>query len=205
MFRVLAMFSVLVATVSWADADPKFVKIRDQAEAIEGLGNFLDKYIGDCGTGISADADCKKNTETFRNLANNKKFYMIITEDSVSSLQMGTYNPGDQSFTLNLTPFFAASNSAITSGAPTRTDANGNPIMSFITIKGMTPEGGNASSINRAVTMKTLRLQVVFTPQGIWTLPKKGGGKMVGVKSRIDAVMVTVGRTGEQVGLYLAK
>lgn len=201
MFRGLAFLAVTTATVAWADVDPKFAKLRDSAEAIEGLGNFLDKYVGDCGT----DLDCKKNTETFRSAANGKKFYMIITEDSVSNLQMGTYDPGQQTFTMNLTPFFPASNSAITGGAPSRTDANGNPIMPFMTIKGIVAEGGNAQSVARMISMKTLRLQIVFTPQGLWTLPKKGGGKITGVKARIDAVLVTVGRTGEQVGLYLGK
>jgi hypothetical protein len=201
MFRALAYGALFIAGVAWADVDPKFAKLRDSAEAIEGLGNFLDKYVGDCGT----DADCKRNTETFRSAANGKKFYMIITEDSVSNLQMGTYNPGDQTFTMNLTPFFPASSSAITGGAPSRTDGNGNPIMPFMTIKGTVPEGGNAQSVARMISMKTLRLQIVFTPQGLWTLPKKGGGKITGVKARIDALLVTVGRTGEQIGLYVAK
>jgi hypothetical protein len=201
MFRALALSSLILALPALADVDPRFAKLRDQAEAIEGLGAFLDKYVGDCGT----DADCKRNTDVFRSAANGKKFYMIITEDSVNNLQMGTYDPGDQTFTLNLTPFFPASNSAITQGAPSRTDANGNPVMSFLTLKGTVPEGGNASTISRMVNMKTLRLQVVFSPQGLWSLPKKGGGKITGVKAKIDAVLVTVGRTGEQVALYTAR
>ena len=202
MFRALAFTTVLLASgLGWADVDPKFAKLRDSAEALEGLGNFLDKYVGDCGT----DVDCKKNTETFRSAANGKKFYMIIGEESVNNLQMGSYDPGAQEFTLNLTPFFPASSSALTGGAPSRTDANGNPVMPFMAIKGAVSEGGNAQSVARMVSMKTLRLQVVFTPQGLWTLPKKGGGKLVGVKTRIDGILVTVGRTGEVVGMYLAK
>jgi hypothetical protein len=201
MFRGVAFVGVLIAGVASADVDPKFAKLRDSAEAIEGLGNFLDKYVGDCGN----DVECKKNTETFRTAANGKKFYMIITEDSVNTLQMGSYDPGSQTFVLNLTPFFPASGSAVTGGAPSRTDANGNPVMPFMALKGEVAEGGNASSVARMVQMKTLRLQVVFTPQGLWSLPKKGGGKLIGVKAHIDGVLVTVGRTGEQVALYTAK
>jgi hypothetical protein len=201
MFRTFIGLSLVVASVASADADPKFAKLRDQAEALQGLGAFLDKYVGDCGT----DAECKKNTETFRSAANGKKFYMIITEESVTNLSMGNYDPGSQSFTLNLTPIFTASNSALTQGAPSKTDANGNPVMPYMTIKGEVAEGGNHEAIQRAVNSKSLRLQVVFTPQSLWTLPKKGGGKIIGVRSRIDAVLVTVGRTGDQVALYLAK
>src|ERR1043165_3384315 len=108
MFRALAFASVMMAGLAWADVDAKFAKLRDSAEALEGLGSFLDKYVGDCGT----DVECKKNTGVFRSAANGKKFYMIITEDSVNNLQMGSYDPGEQSFSLNLTPFFPASNSA---------------------------------------------------------------------------------------------
>lgn len=201
MFRRLAFAMAIIPLVAAADVDPKFAKLRDSAEAIEGLGNFLDKYVGDCGT----DADCKKNTEVFRSAANGKKFYMIITEDSVNTLQMGSYDPGAQTFTLNFTPFFPASSSAVTGGAPSRTDANGNPVLPFMTVKGVVSEGGNAQTVARMVAMKTLRLQVVFSPQGLWSLPKKGGGKIIGVKAHIDGILVTVGRTGEQVGLYLAK
>jgi hypothetical protein len=201
MFRALVALTFVASSLAWGDADPRFVKIRDAAEPVEGLGSFLDKYVGDCGT----DADCKKNTETFRTVANGKKFYMIVSEESVTNLTMGSYDPGSQTFTLNLTPFFPASNSAVTAGAPSRTDANGNPVMPFLQIKGAVTEGRNESSIARAVAMKVLRLQVVFTPQGLWTLPKKGGGKITGVKAHIDAILVTVGRTGETIGLYLPK
>jgi hypothetical protein len=201
MFRALVALSLAVGGLAWGDAEPRFEKVKGDAEALQGLGSFLDKYVGDCGT----DAECKKNTETFRTAANGKKFYMIISEEAVSNLTMGRYDPGSGEFSLNLTPFFPASNSAVTQGAPSHTDANGNPVMPFMTIKGQVPEGKNEQSISRAVAMKVLRLQVVFTPQGLWSLPKKGGGKIVGVKSRIDAVLVTVGRTGETIGLYVAK
>ena len=201
MFRAFVFASVVLGSMAWADVDAKFAKLRDNAEAIEGLGSFLDKYVGDCGT----DGECKKNTEVFRNAANGKKFYMIITEDSVNNLQMGSYDPGEQSFSMNLTPFFPASNSAVTGGAPSRTDANGNPVMPFMTIKGTVSEGGNAQTVARMISMKTLRLQVIFSPQGLWSLSKKGGGKITGVKAKIEAILVTVGRTGEQVGLYTAR
>jgi hypothetical protein len=199
MFRAFVLSSLICSTVVLADVDPKFAKLRDSAEAIEGLGSFLDKYVGDCGT----DAECKKNTEVFRQAANGKKFYMIITEDSVNTLQMGSYDPRGQTFNLNFTPFFPASNSAITGGAPSHTDANGNPVLPFMTLKGTVSEGGNASTVQRMIAMKTLRLQVVFSPQGLWSLPKKGG-KIVGVKARIEAVLVSIGRTGEQIALYTA-
>ena len=41
-------------------------------------------------------------------------------------------------------------------------------------------------------------------PQGN-ALPKKGGGKLSGVKAKVEAILLTVGRTGEVLGLWTAK
>jgi hypothetical protein len=46
-------------------------------------------------------------------------------------------------------------------------------------------------------------VQVVFTPLDIWSLNKPGGGKIFGVSSRIEAILLTDGRTGYELGLWL--
>lgn len=195
----------LLPALALADVDPKFAKLRDAAEPVGGLGQFLENYAGDCLSDAMGGTECKQKAAAFRQKATGKKYFMIITEDAASMIQMGTYNPSAGEFTLNVTPFFAAAGSALTQGAPTRSDANGNPVLPYIKVGGTVPEGGNASSVSRWVSMRALRLQVVFTPQGLWTLPKKGGGKTTGVKAKIDSMLITVGRTGEQVGLWMGK
>ncbi len=50
-----------------------------------------------------------------------------------------------------------------------------------------------------------MKLHVIFTPQGLWALSKKGGGTMHGVKAHIDAVLVTVGRTGDEIAIWINK
>jgi len=93
----------------------------------------------------------------------------------------------------------------VSHGAPSKTDANGNPIMPFLPITGPIPQLGNMTMITRMLNSRQLRVQVVFTPQGLWTLPKKGGGKITGVKTRFDAVLITVGRSGDQIALWVNK
>lgn len=203
--RWIISMAVLVPVLAWADADPKFTKLRDQAEALASLDGFVEKYVGNCGSALMGGAECEKNAEIFRRGATNKKFYMIITEDSAGVLQMGEVNVGEGTLVLNLTPFFAGSSSAITHGAPSKTDANGNPVLPFLRIPSVLPEGWNPGMMARQVQAKALRLQIVFTPQGLWTLPKKGGGTIKGIKAKFDAVLVSVGRTGEQVGLLITK
>lgn len=205
MFRAFVIAALVVPAVAAADVDPRFAKLRDSADSLASLGAFLDKYVGDCGPISEGGSECAKNAETFRKAANGHKFYMILTEDSTSVLSMGGFNPQGGEVTFNLTPFFPGSNSAITHGAPSKTDANGNPVLPFITFKGTLPDTWNVQMMQRQVQARQMRLQVVFTPSGLWELPKKGGGKIRGVKVKLEAVLVTVGRTGDQVALWLNK
>jgi Family of unknown function (DUF6066) len=205
LFRTFVLSAVIFSTAAFADADPKFTALRDQAENIASLGNFLEKYVGNCDSVLQGGGDCIKSAEAYRKGATGKKFYMIVLEQDADMLSMGPYNPNGNEFTINMTPFFPAANSALTHGAPTKTDANGNPVMPFLQIKGPIPELGNVSEISRAISSRQLRLQIVFTPLGLWELPKKGGGKIKGVKGRLDAVYVTLGRTGMKLALWINK
>lgn len=203
--RLLPLLITLFSGLALADADQRFVKLRDQAEAMGAMSAFIEKYVGDCASKMLGGSECERNAEVFRQGATGKKFYMIVTEETSAVLQMGEVKVKNGEFVLNLTPFFAASGSAITHGQPSKTDADGNPVLPFIRIESQLPENWNPAMMARQVQGQALRLQIVFTPQGVWTLPKKGGGTMKGVKAKFEAVLVTVGRTGDQVGLWLGK
>lgn len=202
--KSLIALMTLVSSLAQADADPRFAKLRDSAEAMGSVSAFVDKYVGDCASKMMGGGDCERNAEVFRQGATGKKYYMIITEETARVLQMGEVRR-DGTFVLNVVPFFAASNSAITQGAPAKVDGDGNPVLPFIRVEGTFPDGWNPAMMTRQVSSQALRLQVVFTPLGVWSLPKKGGGSMKGVKARFDAIRVTVGRTGDEVGLWLGK
>ena len=203
--RVAAVAVVLVAAAAMADVDAKFAKLRDDADPIPSLGSFVGKYVGDCPAAIVGGKECASNADQFRKSVTGKKYYMIVTEDSAAMLSMSEMNVREGTFTLNLTPFFAADNFALSHGAPSHTDAQGNPVMSFIRVPSKLPDAWNPGMMDRQVTAKALRVQIVFTPLGIWSLPKKGGGTIKGVKARFDGVLVQVGRTGETVGVWTSK
>lgn len=201
--RYISLMIGVLSTAAWGDTDVKFAKLRDSAEALTSLTSFVEHFVGACGPAIMGGAECEKKAEIFRKSAIGKKFYMIVVEDSTSVLQMGEATPSG--FILNLTPFFAASDSALTHGAPPKTDANGNPVMPYVRIEGTLPEGWNMALMGRQVQAHALRMQIVFTVQGLWSLPKKGGGTIKGVKARFEGIVVQVGRSGELVGTWFAK
>ncbi|WP_404362530.1 DUF6066 family protein [Corallococcus coralloides] len=203
MNRILAAaFALLVPTLALADVDSRFAKLRDESEPLGGLGAFLEKYVGECD-GALVDPQCKQQAEAFRKKYTGKRLYMIITEDDAGMLSPGDFNPGTNEYTINITPFFSGGKYGLSHGAPKKTDAQGNPVMNYLTVSGTAPDMWNGGTFNRMFMARGVRAQVVFTPQSVWTLPKKGGGKTYGVNARIEAVLVTEGRTGNQLGLWL--
>ncbi len=200
---IILAVGLLASSAAWADTDARFAKLRDNAEALTSLAGFVEHYVGSCGPAVTGGAECEKNAEVFRKGATGKKYYMIVVEESTAVLQMG--EAIEDGFILNLTPFFAASNSALTHGAPSKTDPNGNPIMPYLRIESTLPEGWNMGMMGRQVQAHAMRMQIVFTVQGMWSLPKKGGGTIKGVKTKFEGVVVQVGRTGELVGTWFNK
>ena len=197
-----AAVALLLPALALADVDPRFAKLRDESEPLGGLGAFLEKYIGAC-EGALVDPQCKSQAEAFRKKYQGKRLYMIVTEDDATMLAPGPYSPGTGEYTINITPFFPGGRYALTHGAPKKTDASGNPLLPYLTVTGTLPEGWNGQMFSRMFSMRGMRVQVVFTPQGVWSLPKKGGGKNHGVTARIEGLLVSEGRTGGQMGLWL--
>jgi hypothetical protein len=202
---ILAAAVLLLPSLALADADPRFARLRDQAEPLGGLTIFLEKYVGEC-SGLFAGSSCRSEAEAFRKQYTGKKLYMIIGEDVATMLSPGPYQPGTGNYTIFVTPFFPASPYALTQGVPTQTDTAGNPLLPLLRIYGTTPEGWNASNLLRLFSTRQIRVQMVFTPQHVWSLPrKKGGGKLYGVGARIEGLLLTHARTGELLGRWFAE
>jgi len=195
---------LLAALPAAADVEPAFVKLRDAATPVEGLGAFLDRYIGECSDAF-AGSECQANAKAFRAQATGKMYYMIVSEDSLNMLAPGPFGVGRGEFSVNVTPFFPADGYAVTHGAPKRLDEFGNPVLPYINVKGAMQEGWNSGSVPRILGMRQLRMQVVFTPEDVWSLSKKGGGKIFGVRARVHALRITFGRTGRLFALWLEK
>lgn len=202
--RTAILAFLLIPLLAFADSDAKFAALRDKASPLDGsLASFLDRYIGECGDLFEGQA-CKKNSQAYREKMNGKKYYVIVPEDAATMLQAGPYNPAEDEYTVLVTPFFPGGGYALTQGAPRKVDRQGNPVLPLIVLHGKLPEGWDLMSFKGLFRRRELRVQLVFTPQGVWSLPKKGGGKMYGVKAKIEGLLVTYARTGNPVASYYA-
>lgn len=203
--RTAILALILVPLLAHADVDPKFAKVRDSASQLDGsLASFLDRFIGECNDVLEGQS-CKQNAAAYRQKMVGKKYYVIIPEDSATMLRAGPYDPATDEYTVLVTPFFPAGGYALTQGQPRKLDAQGNPVLPLIVLHGKLPEGWDPMSFQRLFRNRELRVQLVFSPQGVWAMPKRGGGKLYGVKSKLEAMLITYSRTGDPVATYYAR
>ncbi|WNG48153.1 hypothetical protein F0U60_31465 [Archangium minus] len=204
MRRLFLTALLLLPALALADVDPRFARLRDQAEPLGSLSTFLDKYIGEC-SGLFTRPSCRGDAEEFRKKYENKRLYMIVGEQAASMLSPGPYQPGSGNYVIQLTPYFSGDAYALTQGIPTQVDSAGNPLLPSMRITGTTREGWGATDFLRLFSAQRIRAQIIFTPQGVWSLPRKGGGMQYGVGARLEAILLTHARTGEQLGLWFAE
>lgn len=197
-----ALVALLLPALALADVDQRFARLRDAAEPLGGLSAFLNRFIGECGD-MFASPDCRTKADEFRKAYKGKKLYMIVTEDVATMVSPAGYQPSTGDYTIDILPFFSGGKYALTHGTPKKTDAQGNPILPLLKVTGTTPEGWNGAMFARAFSSRAVRVSVVFTPLDIWSLSKPGGGKIFGVSARMEAILVTEGRTGDHLGLWI--
>ncbi|MBM7117429.1 DUF6066 family protein [Archangium primigenium] len=201
--RRLLLAVLLLPTLALADVDSRFAQLRDQAEALGSLGTFLDKYVGEC-SGFFSGLGCRGASEEFRKQYEGKKLYMIVGESAASMVQPGPYQPGSGNYTILVTPSFPGGSYFLTQGAPSALSAEDQPLVAPIRVTGTTPEGWNATDFMRLFSSRKVRMQLVFSPEGIWGMERnQGRGKLYGVSCRVEGVLLSNATTGKPLGMWV--
>ena len=196
----LTLFALVPAI---ALGEGRFDELRKQAEPFDGgLGEFLELYLGDCGS-ASNTANCKNRSREFQTQAKGKRFYALIREDEAGMVGMSESTRSGGDFTIEVTPFFPGAEHALTNAVPKKSDAKGNPILPVLMIPGKLPGVETVDDMERLFKNRGVRLELLFRPEKPWVLPKKGGGQMTGVKAKLDAIQVT-SRTGAVLATWVA-
>jgi len=184
-------------------AQGRFDELRKEAQPFEGgLGEFLELYLGDCGT-ASNTANCKNRSREFQTQAKGKRFYALVREDEAGMVGMSESTRSGGDFTVEVTPFFPGAEHALTNAVPKKTDARGNPILPVLMFAGKLPGVETVDDMERLFKNRGVRLELLFRPEQPWALPKKGGGQLTGVKAKLDAIQVT-SRTGAVLATWVA-
>ena len=200
---VRSAFTLLALLPGLALAEGRFDELKKEAQPFEGgLGEFLELYLGDCGT-ASNTANCKNRSKEFQTQAKGKRFYALVREDEAGMVGMSDSTRSGGDFTVEVTPFFPGAEHALTNAVPKKTDAKGNPILPVLMFAGKLPGVETVDDMERLFKNRGVRLELLFRPEQVWALPKKGGGQLTGVKAKLDAIQVT-SRTGAVLATWTA-
>jgi len=120
--RLLLAVTFLLPALAVADVDPRFARLRDNAEPLGSLGTFLDSFIGEC-SGFFTRSTCSSDAEAFRKRAGGKPHYLILDEKQVAALlSAGPYQPGSGQYSIQVRPAFPGGGYTLTHGLPPQTD-----------------------------------------------------------------------------------
>jgi hypothetical protein len=195
--------SLLVLVPAVGLAEGRFDELKKEAQPFDGgLGEFLELYLGDCGT-ASSTANCRNRSREFQTQAKGKRFYALVREDEAGMVGMSESTRAGGDFTIEVTPFFPGAEHALTNAVPKKTDAKGNPILPVLMIPAKLPGIETVEDMERLFKNRGVRLELLFRPEQPWALPKKGGGQLTGVKGKLDAIQVT-SRTGVVLATWIA-
>jgi hypothetical protein len=184
-------------------AEGRFDELRKDATPFDGgLGDFLELYLGDCGT-ASNTANCRNRSREFQTQAKGKRFYALVREDEAGMVGMSESTRSGGDFTIEVTPFFPGSEHALTNAVPKKTDAKGNPVLPVLMIPGTLPGAETVDDMVRLFKNRGVRLELLFRPEQAWAMNKKGGGQLTGVKAKLEAIQVT-SRTGAVLATWIS-
>jgi hypothetical protein len=181
----------LLPGLAWAD-DARFAALKANAETFDGgLAGFLEQYTGDCGD-ASNTPQCRQKAEAFQRSVKGKRFYALVHEDAAGMVAFSPASTAGSDFTVLVTPFFPGGPHALTNQVPKKTDSRGNPIFPNLALPGLLPEGETEDSVERLFHRRDVRVELIFSPEGFWTLPRKSSPALTGCRGRLEALLVTM-------------
>lgn len=187
------LISLLAVLPDASRADERFEALRREAEPIDSLPGFVERYVGVCKDPLERAA-CKENVQATRRAIDGKLYATAISERVRSILKVETRRGGGVRFLL--TPFIDADGMALTHGEP-RLDGQGRPAIGFVIIDA--PAGVDVAVLEAALRTGRLELEILFRPAGAWKLKRRGeAGDYEGLKARFAAIRLVDGRTGTE-------
>lgn len=189
---------LLAALPGLARAEDRFAELQRQAEPIDSLAGFVERYVGVCKDPLER-ATCLENVKAVRRSLDGKLYAAVLTEKARGLLRVENRKGGG--FRFLFTPFIDADGMALTHGEP-RLDGQGRPSLPFIVIDA--PASADTALVDAALRTGRVEVEILFRPAGAWKLKRRGEkGDYEGLKARFAAVRLVDGRTGTEIAQRL--
>jgi len=188
--------TLLCALPAAARADERFAALSREAEPIDSLAGFVERYVGVCKDPLER-ATCLENVKAVRKGVDGRLYLAMLSEKARGLLQVEARKGGG--FRFLLTPFVDADGMALTHGEP-RLDGRGRPSLGFIIVD--SHPSVDPAVVDAALRTGRVELEILFRPAGAWKLKRRGdGGDYEGMKARFAAVRLVDGRTGTEIAV----
>ena len=192
----LLALALLVAVPALATADGRFAALRDQAQRLDSLAPFLERYVGSCRDEFTR-ADCEQNVKRVRRGLTGSVFSASVAEQTLDLVKPQRTRAG---YRFVVTPFIDGGGLALTHGEPRRQDAAGRPLINFIVLDGALPAGMDEMALESALRTGRVEMEVLFRPEGTWKLKRKGApGFYEGVRAKFLGIRLVESRTGAEI------
>ncbi|MFI5388018.1 MAG: DUF6066 family protein [Fimbriimonadales bacterium] len=202
MRRLILVLALALGSSAWG-AEDAFAKIRDRAKQLTGLGPFLDRYIGHCDDPFSK-VECLRNAANARHETEGKLQYLILDDRAAEMIHPAAFDPKENQYRLDMTPYFEADGRSLTEGTPKSQDEQGRPRVALLPIWAKLPEGATPMDLERLFRTGNVRVQIIFKPLGIWKMPRRDKiGTIEGVKARFVAIRLSDARTGDEIAMRI--
>ena len=173
-------------------AEEALEALRREAQPVESLATFVERYVGRCRDGPER-ATCEANVKAARKAADGKLFAAVLAERAREVVRAERRGRG---FRFLVTPFVDADGLALTHGEP-RLDARGRPSIGLLVVD--SAPGVAEETVEAALRTGRLELEILFRPEGAWRLRRPDGGWYEGVRARFAALRIVDGRTGAEI------
>lgn len=191
--RPAALLLALLLSPARSAADERFEALRRQAEPLESLAGFAERYVGVCKDPATR-AECQANVRQGRKALEGRLYAAVLAERARELLRVERRPKG---FRFLVTPFVDADGLALTHGEP-RLDGRGRPSIPFIVVDA--PAGVDEAMVDAALRTGRVELEIIFRAEGAWKLKRRGEeGFFEGVKARFAALRLVDGRTGAEI------
>ncbi|HTP28720.1 MAG TPA: DUF6066 family protein [Anaeromyxobacteraceae bacterium] len=193
--RSIALLCLILPSLVRA-SDDRFQSLRDGAHRLDNLSSFLERYLGSCKD-EQTRSECERELRSLRRNLDREIYLTSIAEQTLEIVRPERVHGG---YRFVVTPFIDGGGIALTHGAPRRQDAAGRPLIDFVVLDGKLPPGMDEMALESALRTGRLELEIVFRPEGIWRLKRKGQpGFYEGVKSRFLGLRLLDSRSGAQI------
>ena len=174
--------------------ETRFERLATEAQRLESLGPFLERYVGSCTDAFTRD-ECQRNVRSTRRSLDGRLYAATIGERTMEIVRAERTRSG---WRFVVTPFIDGGGLALTNGEP-RGDAQGRPRIGYLVLEGAA-EGMDEMALEAALRTGRVELEVLFRPEGTWKMKRRGEpGFYEGVKARFLAMRLVETRSGQQI------